>query len=149
MRMCSRGRVGAVTALAAFAAFLAVAASASAFDAQGSVEQVYVTGLAANAEASLLNKKGATVATQNADPLGGLLFRNVKPGKNYRVSAGSETSAPITVHNHAAAPWDPSVYEQEIPAGGYHYLTTRDGTGEAAGDRRPPADQRRVAATRR
>ena len=50
------------------------AAGASAFTAQGSVEQVYATGLTPNAQASLL-KKGATVATQNADSLGGVLFR--------------------------------------------------------------------------
>jgi uncharacterized protein len=53
-----------------------MAADASAFTAQGSVEQVYVTGLAANAQVSLLNKSGATVYTQDADSLGGLLFRD-------------------------------------------------------------------------
>jgi len=120
----------------AFALSLAAAANASAFNVQGSAKQVYVTGLAANGEASLL-RGDRTVATQNADSLGGLLFRNVKPGKNYRVSAGGETSGPITVHNDAAAPWDPSVYEQEIPDNGYTYLTTRDGT-QLAIDVHPP-----------
>ncbi len=140
LRVCNRGR-GAVTALVAIAVCLAAAASAAAFNAQGSVEQVYVTGLAANAEASLLSKSGATVATQNADSLGGLLFRNVKPGKNYqvRLSAGGETSGPITVHNQAAAPWDPSIYEQEIPSSGYTYLTTRDGTQLAIDVHLPPS----------
>ncbi len=114
-------------ALAVLLASLAAAASASAFEARGSVEQVDVTGLAPNASASLM--KGHTaVATQNADEQGGLLFRNVKPGKNYRVASGGEESAVVTVHKGTSAPWDPSIYSQEIPDNGYTYLTTRDGT---------------------
>jgi predicted acyl esterase len=124
-----RARVSVISLLVAFAVWLVTAAAASAFTAQGSAKQVDVTGLAPNAEASLL-KNGATVSTQNADSLGGLLFREVKPGKGYRVSVTSngETSEPITVHSEAAAPWDPSIYEQSIPDNGYTYLTTRDGT---------------------
>jgi hypothetical protein len=114
-------------ALAVLLASLAAAASASAFEARGSVEQVDVTGLAPNASASLM--KGHTaVATRNADEQGGLLFRNVKPGKNYRVASGGEESAVVTVHQGTSAPWDPSIYSQEIPDNGYTYLTTRDGT---------------------
>jgi uncharacterized protein len=124
-----RRRIVVVSTLVAFAVWLLAAASASAFTAQGSVKQVYVTGLAANAQMSLL-KKGAIVATQNADSLGGLLFRNLTPGSGYRVQLTStgETSGPITVHSDAAPPWDSSVYEQSIPENGYTYLTTRDGT---------------------
>jgi uncharacterized protein len=109
---------------------LSSAAGASAFTANGSAEQVYVTGAPANAEMSLLNSSGAIVYTQNADSLGGLLFRSVTPGEGYRVRLAStgEESSPITVHSDAAAPWDPSVYDQSIPDNGYTYLTTRDGT---------------------
>jgi len=124
-----RARVGIVAALLALAVCLLAAGSASALTAQGSVEQVDVTGVPANAEVSLL-KKNATVATQSANSLGAALFRNVKPGTAYRVSVGStgETSDPITVHNDRAAPWDASIYNQSIPDNGYSYLTTRDGT---------------------
>jgi hypothetical protein len=113
----------------ALAVWLVTAASASAFTVQGSVKQVDVTGLAPNAQASLL-RSGATVSTQNADSLGGLLFRNVAPGGGYRVQLAStgETSGPISVHSTTAAPWDPSIYNQSIPDNGYTYLTTRDGT---------------------
>ncbi len=124
-----RAWIGVISTLLALAVCLVAVASASAFTTQGSVEQVDVTGLAPNAQASLL--KGQTVvATQNADSLGGLLFRDVKPGKSYRVSVASsgETSEPITVHNGASAPWDPSIYNQSIADNGYTYLTTRDGT---------------------
>ncbi|MHB8235502.1 MAG: hypothetical protein ACYDHT_12705, partial [Solirubrobacteraceae bacterium] len=132
-----RVRIGVITTLLALAVCLVAVASASAFTARGSVEQVDVTGLAPNAQVSLL--KGQTVvATQNADSLGGLLFRSLKPGKSYRVSFGGETSEPITVHNGASAPWDPSVYNQEIPDNGYTYLKTRDGT-ELSIDVHPPS----------
>jgi predicted acyl esterase len=133
------GRAGVTTTLAAFATLLVMAASASAFTVQGSVEQVDVTGLAPNAQASLLSKRGSTVSTQEADAQGGLLFRNVKPGRKYRVLLVStgETSEPITVHKDESAPWDPSIYDQEIPDNGYTYLTTRDGT-KLAIDVHPP-----------
>src|SRR5437899_2339514 len=125
-----RARISLISTLVAFAVWLVPAASAAEFTAQGSVNQVYATGLPANAQASLLNKSGATVYTQNADSQGGLLFRNVKPAAGYRVrlTSNGETSGSVTVHTAAAAPWDPAVYNQSIPENGYTYLTTRDGT---------------------
>ncbi|MGN6373560.1 MAG: CocE/NonD family hydrolase [Solirubrobacteraceae bacterium] len=135
----ARVRTGVTYTLVAFSVCLAMAASASAFTARGSAEQVYVTGLGSNAQMSLLNSSGETLYTQNADSLGGLLFRNVTPGKGYRVRLTStgEESGPITVHSDAAAAWDPSVYNQSIPDNGYTYLTTRDGT-ELSIDVHPP-----------
>jgi uncharacterized protein len=135
-----RLRIAVTSTLAALAVCLAAAASASAFTAQGSVEQVYVTGLPANAEMSLLKKNGEAVSTQSADSLGGLLFKNVKPASGYRVRliSSDELSQPITVHSAASAPWDPGVYNQEIPDNGYTYLTTRDGT-QLAIDVHPPS----------
>jgi predicted acyl esterase len=134
-----RARIGAVATLVAAAVWLVAVASASAFSAHGSVEQVYVTGLAPNAQMSLLRSNGKTVATQTADSLGGLLFRNVAPGRRYRVrliSSGEEVG-PIVVHTQAAKPWDRSIYKQSIPDSGYTYLTTRDGTRLAI-DVHPP-----------
>ncbi|HEV7460146.1 MAG TPA: CocE/NonD family hydrolase, partial [Solirubrobacteraceae bacterium] len=115
-------------------AFVCVpAASAGAqpsFSAHGSVEQVYVTGLAPNAQTSLLNGAGRTVATQQANSLGGLLFRNVTPGSGYRVrpAGGGAESDPLTVLSTQPAPPSTQVYGQTIPSSGYGYLTTRDGT---------------------
>jgi predicted acyl esterase len=122
--------IGVISMFVAFAVWLVTAASASAFTAQGSVNQVYAAGLPANAEAALLNSSGATVYTQNADSQGGLLFRNVKPAAGYKVRLTStgEASGSLTVHTGAATPWNPAVYNQEIPEQGYTYLTTRDGT---------------------
>jgi uncharacterized protein len=119
----------------------ASAATAPSFDAVGSAEQVYVTGLAPDAQASLINSDGTSLYTQSADSLGGLLFQNVPPGSGYRVllSSDGERSGPLTVHTDAAAPWDPSIYDQKISDNGYQYLTTRDGT-KLAIDVHPPTD---------
>jgi len=106
------------------------AQATDAFTAHGSARQVYVVGLAASASATLLDGAGQPVRTQQADSLGGLLFRDVDPGTGYvvREDATGATSGALTVHSEAAAPWDPSVYDQSIPSEGYSYLTTRDGT---------------------
>jgi predicted acyl esterase len=134
-----RAHIGAAAAFAAFVVWLVAAATASAFSVHGSVEQVYVTGLAPSAQMSLLRADGETVSTQTADSRGGLLFRDVAPGGRYRVRLSStlEVSGPITVHTQAAAPWDPGIYSQSIPESGYTYLTTRDGT-QLAIDVHPP-----------
>jgi predicted acyl esterase len=134
-----RALIGAAPVLAVLAVWLVAAASASAFSAHGSVEQVYVTGLAPGAQMSLLGKRGETVSTQSADALGGLLFRKVAPGKKYRVRLGSagEEFGPIVVHAQKAASWNRSTYKQSIPSSGYGYLTTRDGT-QLAIDVHPP-----------
>jgi predicted acyl esterase len=137
-----RDRVRLIVGLAATLTILLLlpgVASAASFSASGSAEQIYVTGLAPNASMSLLSPSGKKLATQSADSLGGLLFRNVTPGDGYRVqlAATGEESAPITVHSDAAAPWDPSIYNQTINDNGYQYLTTRDGT-KLAIDVHPP-----------
>ncbi len=125
--------------LAAFALCVVTAAAASAFKAEGSVEQVYATGLAGGAQASLTGPKGETVATQNADSEGGLLFRHVTPAKGYHVklTSNSEEQGPVTVYSQKPAPWDSKIYKQTIPSSGYGYLTTRDGT-KLAIDVHPP-----------
>jgi predicted acyl esterase len=118
---------------------MSASADTATFTAVGSVEQVYVTGLAPDAQATLVGPQGQNLYTQHADSLGGLLFRNVWAGSGYlvRQDANGAESGPITVHTDAAAPWDPSIYNQSIPDAGYSYLTTRDGT-KLAIDVHPP-----------
>src|SRR5215213_10310135 len=117
-------------ALALMFTIVTAAAAAPTFSARGSVEQVYVTGLASGARMALVNSAGKTVATKQANSLGGLLFRGVAPGSGYRVrpAAGGEASGPLTVLSTAPAPPSTGVYNQSIPSRGYGYLTTRDGT---------------------
>jgi predicted acyl esterase len=114
-------------------------ASAPSFSAVGSARQVYVTGVAPSAQMSLLTAAGATFATQSANSLGGVLFRNVPAANGYRVRRDSDglKSGPLVVHSERAAPWNPGIYNQSIPDNGYTYLTTRDGT-QLAIDVHPP-----------
>jgi uncharacterized protein len=111
------------------------------FDARGSVEQVYATGLPPGAMTSLLDPAGQVFATRNANDLGGLLFRNVPPGDGYRVrlAATSETSGPLTVLTKQSAPQSTDIYNQTVPSDGYGYMTTRDGT-KLAYSVHPPSD---------
>src|ERR687893_1144527 len=99
------------------------------FNAHGSVEQVYVTDLSPGEQVSLLDSAGTTIATRQANSLGGSLFRNVPPGSGYRARASDGTeSDPLTVLTTQSTPPSTDVYDQTIPSNGYGYLTTRDGT---------------------
>jgi uncharacterized protein len=100
------------------------------FSAHGSAKQVYVTGLKSKQRMTLVDRSGHVVQTKNADGLGGLLFRHVKPGTGYRVrpAGGGAASAPLTVLSNRPAPVSTKVYNQQIDPQGYQYLRTRDGT---------------------
>jgi predicted acyl esterase len=95
---------------------------------RGSVEQVQVTGAAPGASVRLVDRRGRSVATQAAGALGGVVFRTVRPGRGYRVQAGGATSRAVRVLSKRSAPPSTAPYRQPIPAKGYGYLTTRDGT---------------------
>jgi uncharacterized protein len=128
-------------ALLASLVISAAAAADTSFNARGSVEQVYATGLAPGANVSLYDSQGQEVATKSANDLGGILFRNVAPGDGYRVgltSAGPE-SGPLQVLTTQSSPPSTDIYNQAIPSSGYGYLTTRDGT-KLAIDVHPPQD---------
>jgi len=110
-----------------------------AFEARGSVEQVYATGLEPGAAVTLLDSGGQTVATRTANELGGTLFRNVSPGSGYKVASSGEESGSLEVLDTQSAPPDEGIYDQPIAESGYQYLTTRDGT-KLAIDVHPPSD---------
>src|SRR5213080_3164661 len=120
--------VGAV--LLALVVTSGASAAEASLSAHGSVRQVYLTGLRPGEQMSLFGPAGRKVATKRADSLGGLLFRNVKPGAGYRVrpAGGGAKSEPVTVLSTRPAPPSTDVYDQTIPSDGYGYLTTRDGT---------------------
>ncbi|MFN8217803.1 MAG: CocE/NonD family hydrolase [Solirubrobacterales bacterium] len=105
-------------------------AGAAGLEAHGSVEQVYATGVGARATVSLLDRRGRTIQTRRSTALGGVLFRHVRPGKGYRVRIGRQgaRSGGLRVLTRRSAPPSAAIYEQSIPASGYGYLTTRDGT---------------------
>jgi uncharacterized protein len=127
--MAWRARLVVGTGCLAIAFLSAAGAAQASFSAHGSVEQVYVTHLAAGAQMSLLDPNGTTIRTKQADAEGGLLFRSVPPGTGYRVrlSATGEKSGPLTVLSTRPAPPSTAIYDQKIPSKGYGYLRTRDG----------------------
>ncbi|HEX3359647.1 MAG TPA: CocE/NonD family hydrolase, partial [Solirubrobacterales bacterium] len=116
-----------------------VAQAAPAFEAHGSVEQVYATGLAPGAKATLYDGSGAEVGSKPADELGAVLFREVAPGSGYRLEVGGARSEPVRVLTQKSAPPNTSIYDQTIEPHGYQYLTTRDGT-KLSIDVHPPQD---------
>jgi len=70
------------------------------------------------------------------------VFRNVTPGAGYRLRAGGKRSGALTVLPDRSAPPSTRIYDQRLPAGGYGYLRTRDGTSLAIDVRLPgPADK--------
>ncbi len=109
----------------------------AAVKAHGSVQQVYAVGLKPHARVALLDRSGRVIATQKADSLGGIVFRQVSPGPGYRLRDGGTRSAAVTVMPDRSAPPSTTVYDQTIPKGGYGYLTTRDGTKLAIDVRLP------------
>jgi uncharacterized protein len=135
-----------VAATAALSGALLAAAPANAgpylaYEAHGSVEQVYATGLEPDQTVALIDKSGETIETNKATAEGGVLFRRVDPGRGYTVKPeGDEESDKLRVITDRPAPPDPeSVYDQDINPDGYQYLETRDGT-KLAINVHPPTD---------
>ena len=127
-----------VAALALVALLPAGASAANALSVHGSVEQVYVTGAQPGTSLLLIDRKGKRVSKKPVGSLGGVLFRRVPPGKGYRVrAADGSRSTKVTVMNDRPAPKDHSIYSQALPAGGYGYMNTRDGTSLALDVRLP------------
>src|SRR4051794_23477397 len=87
----------------------ASAAGAATLTVRGSVEQVQVTGAKKGARLALVTRRGRTVQTQKAGPLGGAVFRDVTPGKGYRVGGHA-----VTVLSGRAAPPSTRTYRQKI-----------------------------------
>jgi predicted acyl esterase len=107
----------------------AAASAANSLAVHGSVNQVYVTGAQPGTSLRLIDRKGKKVSTKPVGSLGGVVFRRVPAGKGYRVrAADGSKSVRVGVMRDKAAPNDPSIYNQTLPAGGYGYMTTRDGT---------------------
>jgi predicted acyl esterase len=108
--------IGRALVLALGLAALHCGSAAAALEVRGSAEQIQVTGARPGARVAL----GRRVL--KAGPLGGVVFRDVKPGR-YTV-AGKR----VTVFSDRSVPPSTKLYRQRIPFSGYGYLTTRDGT---------------------
>ena len=129
-RNLSRMAVATLAAALAIVCLVPTAASAANnLGIHGSVNQVYVTGAQPGTSLRLIDRKGKKVATKPVGSLGGVVFRRVPAGKGYRArAANGSLSVRVGVMRDRAAPKDPSIYNQTLPAGGYGYMTARDGT---------------------
>ena len=117
-------------------------ASTPTVHAVGSAEQVYVTGLAAVGPGLASHIPGEDPGDTDSGFARWPPVPQCSAGKRLPrgpIDSDGEESAPLTVHSDAAAPWDPSIYNQTISDNGYQYLTTRDGT-KLAIDVHPPTD---------
>jgi uncharacterized protein len=90
--------------------------------------QVAVLDAEPGTELVLASAIGAEVAGSGVvDELGALLFRGIDPG-SYVIRSEMETTDPFTVMGIDDVPPDSFYAEQRLPAGGFGYLETRDGT---------------------
>jgi predicted acyl esterase len=113
------------------------------FTVRGSAQQVELTGAKPGQRLKLVDGNGTVVQTKTAGSLGGIVYRRVAPGGGYRVrESGGAESPKFKVLTDRPAPPNTKIYNQTLPAGGYGYLTTRDGTKLAIDVHLPgPADQ--------
>jgi hypothetical protein len=90
-------------------------------------EQVAVLDAEPGTELWLGNPEQGAVAEGVVDELGSLLFRSVDPG-SYTIESPNEITEPFTVMALDEVPPDSFYAEQRLPARGFGYLETRDGT---------------------
>ncbi|MFM8312136.1 MAG: CocE/NonD family hydrolase [Ilumatobacteraceae bacterium] len=110
---------------------------AAEFRVRPGTEQIAVLG-AEPGDSLAVVRDGVSVATGEVDEEGSLLFRQLEPGDGYVVQVvpdGSvdepvEQSDVVTVLDAAFVPPQELYAEQQtlLPAGGFGYITTRDGT---------------------
>ncbi|MEX1107104.1 MAG: CocE/NonD family hydrolase [Ilumatobacteraceae bacterium] len=116
--------------------------SPASFTLRPGTEQVAVLGAEPGTELTVVAADGTSV-TSTVDDQGSLLWRDLVPGDGYLVRSATEQSDPFEVASADDIP-DPSLYanQPDLPAGGFGYITTRDGTTLSANVALPgPADQ--------
>lgn len=104
-------------------------------------EQVAVLQAEPGAALSVRTVAGDLVASGSVDAQGALLFRNLAPGE-YVVQSGTESSDTFQVADPSDVP-PQALYDDQalLPAGGFGYITVRDGTTLSANVILPgPAD---------
>jgi len=116
--------------------------AAATFTVQPGSGQVAVLDAQPGTELTLTGTSG-TPRQGKVDDQGSLLFRTVAPGDGYVITSAKEASKPFAIADPAVNP-DTSWYasQPKLPAGGFGYITTRDGTTLSANVVLPgPADK--------
>ena len=102
-----------------------------------------MVGAKPETELTLTDKANAVIKTGVVDAQGSLLFRDLAASDGLSISSATERSDTFSVQSADAVP-DPALYTNQtmLPAGGFGYITTRDGTTLSANVLLPgPADQ--------
>jgi len=91
-------------------------------------EQVAVLGATPGDTLTVRTAPGELTATGTVDEQGALLFRNVAPGE-YVIESETERTDPFAVASVTDVP-EQAIYDEQplLPAGGFGYITVRDGT---------------------
>ena len=102
--------------------------AAATFTTQPGTEQVAVLSAEPGVALTVRTTAGELIATGTVDEQGSLLFRNVEPGE-YVIDNETERSEAFTVASADEVP-PQSLYDSQelLPAGGFGYITMRDGT---------------------
>ncbi len=120
---CSLGLLG-------LAAPMAHAAGKPEFSARGGINHAYVLDAKRGQTLRLVNARGRTVGAGRADRLGSKIFRELAPGRGYRVLSGSGRRAVSTkafkVLRAGANP-SRSFYRRKSLKQGLNYVKVRDG----------------------
>ena len=112
------------------------ASAANSLSVHGSVNQAYVTGAQPGTSLRLI-RKGKVVSRKPVGTLGGVVFRRIPAGKGYRVRAADGSASRRIAVMSERPPKNTAIYNQTLPAGGYGYAYTRDGTSLALDVRLP------------
>jgi len=108
------------------AAFGVLTPAAGAFEAHGGIKNAYVIDAKKGQRVQLFDARGHVVGSGRADRLGSKIFRDVKPGKGYRVRHGRKTSRRFKVLRAGENPKQ-SFYKRLKLKQGLNYVKTRDG----------------------
>ncbi len=114
------------------------------FMVQPGTNQVAATGLDPGTEVRLIAPDGTVAYSAPADEQGAILFREVKNVAGWTLTTDEATSEPFAVAGPDDVPPAELYTEQQtlLPAGGFGYIVTRDGTTLSANVVLPgPADE--------
>jgi predicted acyl esterase len=134
--------VGAATTTDAVAKGVPVELTTASWTVRPGVEQVAVLGAEPGTELTVRPVEGDPLASGTVDEQGALLFRNLPAAAGVRIESATEASEVVTVLGADDVP-DAEFYADQplLPAGGFGYITVRDGTTLSANVVLPgPAD---------
>jgi hypothetical protein len=114
--------------------------AAAAFQGHGSIGEAYVLGAKPGEKLELVDGSGTKVGAGVANSLGGLIIRNLNPGRGLRFEqsgAAHRATPSFSVLSTKSAP-PPSFYSAQHLHAGLNYVRMRDGIMIAATVRLPP-----------